>query len=168
MSYFRVYILLFLVFISVNGHSEATKKNQVEDIFIWKISDELQLSAKEEKAFGDIHRSLNKKKSELNEQIKILQIDIKQKKTKLSALEQEKLIKKNKNLLLQLNQVNIEEFDSTKKILGAEKFLEYLFLKQELNSKFKSMILGGALPATVVSGDKSKNLDTKPVVIEEK
>ncbi len=55
-----------------------------------------------------------------------------------------------------------------KKLLGPEKFLEYLFLKQELNTKFKSMVLGvHGLDKPVVEKNKSGDL-TAPVVIEEK
>ena len=150
------------------ANTEVTKKNQIEDIFIWKISDELQLSAKQEKEFGDIHRSLNKKKSELSEQIKNTQIDTKKIEPKLTTTAQIKLIKKNRTLLTQLNQLSVDEFDSMKKLLGPEKFLEYLFLKQELNSKFKSMVLG-TRGADKPVADKIKSGDlTAPVVIEEK
>jgi hypothetical protein len=165
MSNFISFISIFLCTISIGANTETAKKNQIEDIFIWKISDELQLSAKHEKEFGDIHRSLNKKKSELSEQIKNAQIDPKKADIKMSSAEQNKLIKKNRMLLMQLNQLSVDEFDSMKKLLGPEKFLEYLFLKQELNTKFKSMVLGtrGANLTKEKSGDV-----TTPVVIEEK
>ncbi len=91
--------------ILVGATTESTKKNQIEDIFIWKISDELQLSAKQEKQFDDIHRSLNKKKSELSEQIKNTQIDIKKSNPRLTTPAQIKLIKKNRLILPQLNQL---------------------------------------------------------------
>jgi hypothetical protein len=163
-------ILVFISFVSivVCANTENTKKNpknQVEDIFIWKISDELQLSAKQEKEFGDIHRSLNKKKSEITEEIKLTQSDIRKNEKPLSKAEQLKLIQKNRQLLQQLNQLNVDEFDSMKKLLGPEKFLSYLFLKQEINTKFKSMVLGR--PAEKQKdGEKSKA--TEPVVVEER
>lgn len=155
----------------ISAPTEPIKKNQVEDIFIWKISDELQLSAKQEKEFGDIQRSLNKRKSELSEQIKSSQIDIKKSDPKLTIAQQNKLIKKNRALLLQLNQLSVEEFDSTKKLFGPEKFLEYLFLKQELNNKFKSMVLGTRAEKPATDTEKSPEAlvpVAPPVVIEEK
>ena len=41
----------------------------VKSFFIWKISDQLKLTANEEKQFAEINKSLNKKKSELNKKI---------------------------------------------------------------------------------------------------
>ncbi len=169
MSNFISFVFIFLCAISIHANTEIAKKNQIEDIFIWKISDELQLSAKQEKEFGDIHRSLNKKKSELSEQIKNAQTDPKKADIKMSAADQNKLIKKNRMLLTQLNQLSVDEFDSMKKLLGPEKFLEYLFLKQELNTKFKSMVLGTRAGSDKPVVDKVKSGDvTEPVVIEEK
>ena len=45
------------------------KKSHLEDIFIWKMSDELKLTAKQEREFTEINKLLNKKKSELNRKI---------------------------------------------------------------------------------------------------
>ena len=145
MSNFSSFVSIFLYTLLLSANTDTTKKNQIEDIFIWKISDELQLSAKQEKEFGDIHRTLNKKKAELSEQIKSMQTDPKKATIKMSVFYQNKLIKKNRTLLMQLNQLSVDEFDSMKKLMGPEKFLEYLFLKQELNSKFKSMVLGSRI-----------------------
>jgi hypothetical protein len=168
MSNFISFLSIFLCALFLNANTEIVKKNQIEDIFIWKLSDELQLSAKQEKEFGDIHRSLNKKKSELSEQIKNAQTDLKKTDIKMSVFDQNKLIKKNRILLMQLNQLSVDEFDSMKKLLGSEKFLQYLFLKQELNTKFKSMVLGTRGTDKPVA-DKVKSGDvTAPVVIEEK
>lgn len=167
---FKCAVLIFISLVStfVCANTENTKKNpknQVEDIFIWKISDELQLSAKQEKEFGEIHRQLNKKKSELTEQLKQLQTDHRKNQPPLSKLEQVQLIQKNKKILIQLNQLNIDEFESMKKLLGNEKFLSYLFLKQEINAKFKSMVLGRH-PEKHKDDEKSKSVE--PVVVEEK
>lgn len=170
---FKCVILVFISFVAtlVCANTENIKKNpknQVEDIFIWKISDELQLSAKQEKEFGDIHRQLNKKKSELTEQLKQLQTDHRKNQPPLSKLEQVQLIQKNKKILIQLNQLNIDEFESMKKLLGNEKFLSYLFLKQEINTKFKSMVLGHRIEK-IKDEAKAKSTESQsPTITEEK
>lgn len=160
-------VLLLCMFYSsfVIATAETPKKNQVEDIFIWKISDELQLTAKQEKEFGDIHRTLNKKKFELTEDLKKIQTDIRISQPPLTSSEQSKLVQKNRQLLLKLNQLNIDEFDLMKKLLGSQKFLSYLFLKQEINAKFKSMVLGRT-PEKFKEDVKNKS--NEPVVTEEK
>ena len=48
------------------------RKTHIEDIFIWKMSDELKLTAVEEKQFTEISKRLNKKKFELNKKIQDL------------------------------------------------------------------------------------------------
>lgn len=52
-----------------------------------------------------------------------------------------------------------------KKLLGSQKFLSYLFLKQEINAKFKSMVLGRS-PEKLKEDVKNKS--NEPVVTEEK
>jgi hypothetical protein len=70
---FNVFSFLVLISIfSINAYSSneaELKKSHLEDIFIWKMSDELKLTAKQEKQFTEISKSLNKKKSELNKKI---------------------------------------------------------------------------------------------------
>jgi hypothetical protein len=65
-----LFILLISPVLSFAASSELeTKKTYIEDIFIWRMSDELNLTASEEKKFTEIHKDLNKKKSDLNKEI---------------------------------------------------------------------------------------------------
>ena len=114
---------------------KEANKNYIEDIFIWKISDELKLSVQEEKAFTEIQKSLNKKKSELNKRIQ----------DSLAALKDnasEADLKKHRQLLQEYNALVLQEFDSIKKALGAAKFTQYLKIKNELTNKMKSILAG--------------------------
>ena len=67
-----VKILTLLILVSFPAKSYALtneaelKKTYLEDIFIWKMSDELKLTAQEERQFTEINKMLNKKKSEIN------------------------------------------------------------------------------------------------------
>lgn len=140
-------ISFFLLLLSV---SSIAKKNSVEDIFIWKVSDELKLSAQEEKKFADILRELNRQKSELQ--------------TKLSTLSYEKksdTLIKFKKTLIEYNNLSLREFDKMKSLLGEKKFLDYLAIKQDINLKLKSMVLGEEQKA------KGKTLPP-PQIIEER
>lgn len=126
MSFLNIIFVSLLFSVSV-----WAKKNSVEDIFIWKVSDELKLSPQEEKKFADIHRDLNKQKAELQ--------------TSLSILSYEKksdTLKKYKSTLIEYNNLSIKEFDKIKGLLGEKRFLEYLSLKQDINTKLKSLVLG--------------------------
>ncbi len=158
---FAKFILFILIgFGSVtsfaSGEVEA-RKTRIEDIFIWKMSDELKLTAAEEKEFTDISRELNKKKLELNKKIQDLVQSLNDKSTESNLREYKKLIQ-------QYNQISITEFDKIKKIFGSKKFISYLKVKNELNTKMKSILVGE-------KSDKKESDDKclpKPKVIIEK
>lgn len=143
MSFFTA--LLFPIFISLpfaSAQSAPTpKKNSVEDIFIWKVSDELNLSASEEKKFADIHRELNKQKMQLNTQLQKLAFQSKDN-PDLSKARAAEVIKDYKKTLNAYNNLSIQELDKMKSLLGDKKFLAYLAIKQDINLKLKSLVLG--------------------------
>ena len=130
-----IFTTIFLLAYKAYPNDAEIKKSHLEDIFIWKMSDELKLTAKEEKQFTDINKALNKKKSELNKKIQ----DSVQ---NLNETSSEAYLKNHKKLLQEYNQVSIAEFDSIKKLLGNKKFVSYLKIKNELTTKVKSMLIG--------------------------
>jgi hypothetical protein len=113
------------------------RRNHIEDIFIWKISDELKMSVKEEKAFTEINKSLNKKKYDLNRQIQELARQLNAKSPQL-----ESKLKDYRKLLAEYNQLSLAEYDSIKKLLGSQKFADYIRVKSELNAKLRSILAG--------------------------
>lgn len=128
-------ILLIVPSLSFAASSELeTKKTYIEDIFIWRMSDELNLSAGEEKKFTEIHKDLNKKKSDLNKEIQEI--------TQSLSNPDETKIKHLRKVIQSYNQISLEEFDSMKKLLGLKKFAEYLQVKSELTSRVKSLLSG--------------------------
>jgi hypothetical protein len=151
---FNVFSFLVLIFIfSINAYSSneaELKKSHLEDIFIWKISDELKLTAKQEKQFTEISKSLNKKKSELNKKIQEAVQNLK-------TTDSETQLKSYKKLIQEYNQISITEFDDIKKILGAKKFVSYLKIKNELNTKLKSILVGDKL------ADNKRDANAKPL-----
>lgn len=55
-----------------------------------------------------------------------------------------------------------------KKLLGNEKFIAYLFLKQEINTKVKTMVLGRRIEK-IKDESKAKLTESQsPTIIEEK
>lgn len=158
-----VSVFIFILFFSYNAHSNnasATteaelKKSHLEDIFIWKMSDELKLTASEEKKFTEIHRTLNKRKSELNKKIQESIINLKDK-------DNEQSLKAHKKLLQEYNQLSITEFDLIKSLLGSKKFISYLKIKNELTSKVKSILIG----ERANESKKEKSLPPPKVIIE--
>lgn len=156
-----LFILIFSISFNANSSNTTTateaelKKSHLEDIFIWKMSDELKLTANEEKQFTDIHRALNKKKSELNKKIQESIQSLKEK-------DGEAALKAYKKLIQDYNQLSITEFDSIKNLLGAKKFISYIKIKNELTSKVKSILIGERM----ADNKKEKDLPPPKVIIE--
>lgn len=138
-----LFFLLSLPIVSFATSELETKKTYIEDIFIWRMSDELKLTASEEKKFTEIHKELNRKKSELNKEIQ----DV----TQRLAGPDETQVKKLRKLIQNYNQISLDEFDAMKKLLGLKKFAEYLQVKSELTSRVKLLL----------SGEKTNDKDKK-------
>lgn len=119
--------------------SQAAKKNSVEDIFIWKVSDELKLTAVEEKKFADIHRDLNKQKLQLSALLQKLSFQSKEN-LQLSKSKSTEVIKDYRKTLIAYNNLSLQELDKMKSLLGDKKFLDYLAIKQDINLKLKSLV----------------------------
>lgn len=132
------------------------KKNQLEDIFIWKMSDELKLTVQQEKSFTEISKDLNRKKSELNRKI---QETIQN----LNSENQEVKLQNYRKFMSEYNQLSLKEFDSIKKLLGTRKFAEYLQIKNELTSKVKSILIGEKAPE---KKEQSVKLPPPKVIVE--
>ncbi len=131
-------------------------KNKIEELFIWKISDELRLSTKEEKSFADLFRELSQKKMTIGHN----QDDLI---TRLAATPKEKernqLLAEYRQKLTDYNKIQTSEFDEMKKILGPERLAKYLSVKKELTNKVKTLL-------TEKSEKKDSDLPP-PKVIEE-
>jgi hypothetical protein len=120
------------------------------------MSDELKLSAQEEKQFTEISKDLNRKKTELNHKIQQLTQSLPE-----SGSEVE--LRQYKKLLQQYSQISIEEFEAVKKLLGPRKFVSYLKIKSELTSKMRSILIGEKTEKKENSG---KNLPAPKVIVE--
>ncbi len=158
--------IFLLLLLTISSHLVASasevdlKKSHLEDIFIWKMSDELRLTAQQERQFTEINKLLNKKKSELNRKI---QESIQ----KLTANDSDMLLRKHKKLIQEYNEIAITEFDSIKKLLGNEKFVSYLKIKNELTTKIKSILIGDKAPPEK-DDRKLKQLPPPKVIVEAK
>ena len=154
-------ILILISIFSINAYSNneaELKKSHLEDIFIWKISDQLKLTANEEKQFTDINKALNKKKSELNKKIQ-------EAVQNLTAEHSETQLKAYKKLVQDYNQISISEFEDIKKLLGTKKFISYLKIKNELTTKLKSILVGDKLAENKRDAN-SKPLPPPKIIIE--
>lgn len=153
------------------GTSAEVKKSHLEDIFIWKMSDELKLNTQEEKKFTEIQKTLNKKKSEINK-------NIQESNRQLLMVNEKQLpqfLKKHRQMIVDYNQLSLSEFDSVRKLLGDQRFVKYLDIKSDLTNKVKSLLIGDKNldkeitnePKEAVGGDKpGKDLPPPQIIIE--
>lgn len=133
---FPLSIILTLHLFSVASVA-AEKKNQLEELLIWKMSEELKLTPVEEKKFSDIVKKLNEKKGTLNR-------DLQHSVEKMGALSKSKLKEEELNRYRKLTQnygrLGEEEFDQLKGLLGVDRMARYLQVKQDLTNRIKTML----------------------------
>ncbi len=134
------------------------KKNQLEELFIWKLSDELKLGPAEEKKFSELVRQLNQKK--LKDSQKIEQVT-KEFQTAKTDKDKEAVFKNLKKAYQEYNQLSVLELDEMKKLLGPQRLSTYLNVKQDLTAKVKSLLI-----QKTEDKDNRKDLPP-PKVIEE-
>lgn len=159
-KYLALFFILSFAAHSYSSNNEAEiKKTHLEDIFIWKMSDELKLTAQEERQFTDINKQLNRKKAEINRKI---QTSVQN----LRESDSDAALKKHKKLIQEYNDISVTEFNSLKKLLGTKKFISYLKLKNELNSKVKSILIGEK--SVERDDNKAKALPPPKVIVESK
>jgi hypothetical protein len=150
-------LILCLFLFSFQAFAED-KKNQLEELFIWKTSDELKLSTSEEKKFTDIVKSLNKRKSDLSLSLHDSVDKIAAAKT---TKEKDTELTKYRKDLGAYNKISEEEFDKLKTLLGSERLAQYLKLKQDLTGRIKTML---ANPENNKAPDKK--LPAPKVIVE--
>jgi flagellar motility protein MotE (MotC chaperone) len=123
--------------------TESKVKGRLEQLYLWKVSDRLNLNAEQEARFKTIYKEITDNRARLSgEMDKCLgQIE----KSKGNAAEVQKHVTKYEDLLKQYNGVSTEEFDRMKRFLGTAKFGEYLLLKREMTQKLKDVISTGGL-----------------------
>ena len=169
-SYLNI-ILGFAVFLPnwsfANTENIPPKKNQVEDIFIWKMSDELRLTAAEEKKFSEIHKSLNQKKVSLQSELATLSYELR-KKPSMSKKEITLTVKKFKKTTQDYSQLSTLELSEMLNLLGERRFLEYIAIKQDISSKLKNLLVGEDPNKSKSSVSSTVRSLSPPQIIEEK
>jgi hypothetical protein len=118
--------------------ADSNKTNQrIDDLFVWMVSEKLQLKPNVEGEFASVFKELSKRKQELSEKAEE-QIE--------SILKQpnpdrrKKMIEEYRGTLVELGQIQVQEVERFSKVLGDEKFVQYLAAKQELGKKIRTLV----------------------------
>lgn len=138
--------------------ANAPKKNHLEELFIWKVSEELKLSTIEEKKFTDTIHDLNAKKQQLTQNLETATSTLIHAKNDVDRKAQFLLFKK---ILKDYNKLSLDELDRLNAILGIRKLSKYLEVKLDLTNKVKSLMLNPD------KADHEKKPLPKPQIIEE-
>lgn len=130
------------------------ERKRLEELFIWKMSEELKLSVDTEVAFAEALRSLNREKSvalnELNEALVALGEATRREKAageaslSLAMNRYEKAVRR-------YGEVPVREVARLKPILGAEVLARYLFAKSQVTEKLLAISTSGATASESVA-----------------
>lgn len=149
---------VFCLNLSFSAAIAAEKRNQLEELLIWKMSDELKLTPPEEKKFSDIVRDINKRKAQFSQD---LQKSVEKMNVAKSDKDREDVLAQYRKSLQLYGRMGEEEFDRLKPLLGPGRMIQYLLIKQDLTNRIKTMLLNPEAP-------KSSKPLPQPKLIEEK
>lgn len=116
------------------------ERRRLEELFIWKMSEELKLSVESETPFAEAIRALNREKASLNQELaRALQAIEKAK----SSKEREAALKSYEKASRQYGELPIKEMNRMRPILGPEKLGQYLVGKSLMAEKLKALSTSG-------------------------
>ncbi len=119
------------------------EKRRLEELFIWKMCEELKLPVEVESSFAQAIRALNQEKSKSLADIEAALIAIEQAKT---VADSEKAVKRYEKAIRKFGDVPIREVSRLRRILGAERLSRYLVSKSQMAEKLKAMAQGSTQP----------------------
>lgn len=131
---------------------ESKERSRLEELFIWKTSEELKLVPAEEMKYTEIIRTLNVEKKRSAEAMDEAIRGLGQVKTKAEA---EKALARHREALRKYQAVQLAELDRLRPLLGTERLARYLLVKNEITEKLKAVLTSGPTPAPVEA--KTKN-----------
>lgn len=132
-------------------------RQRVEQLFVWKVSDRLQLTPDQESKFEAAFKKITEEKQKNSQELDTALVNLE--KAKADKKQSAKLLKTYLDLIKKSNQLPNREMDTVSKIFGSEKMVEYVLLKREMTQKFKDAL---------VQGRDSKAELKEPSVIQEK
>lgn len=145
----------------------AREKRRLEELFIWKMSEELKLPVETEGSFAEAIRSLNREKAKANVAVAeaLNAIDKAQNSDRAkSKKEIEKAVKLYESAWRQYGALPLREVSRLRAILGPEKLGRYLVAKSVMAEKLTALSVGEASGSGKKEAPKSptpKTTETK-------
>jgi hypothetical protein len=129
--------------------SAARERSRIEELFIWKASEELKLGAAEEAKFSAAVRSFNAKRRTANAKMDEALAQLAKAKTKAEA---DSALNAHRAALRGVQSVQTAELDQLRPLLGSQKLAQYLVVKNSILEKLKSVL---SAPAPASTGPQS-------------
>lgn len=123
--------------------SEATMTNEqkhrkhLDELFIWKASEELKLRPEEEMKFTDIIRRSNTRRRQLAERMEATVKDLSYVTTKADA---ERALARHREAIAESQKLQNTELDQLKALLGPVRMAKYLVVKNDLTDKLRALL----------------------------
>lgn len=124
---------------------DSKERSRIEELFIWRTSEELRLAPIEEQKFTEAIHALNKRRREANERMDAALVTLSNAKTKAAA---EKALAGHGAALREVHAVQLAEIDKLRRLLGPEKLAQYLVEKNSILEKLKTMLAAPQEPAS--------------------
>jgi len=148
---------LLLIPMKLKSATESEKaRSRLEDLFLWKVSDTLELNTSQEEQFKVEFKRLNEKRSKNAQAMETLLKQFETEKDKEVATISSS-IEKYKKALADYNQLQIEEVKNFRKIFGDKKFAQYLILKRDLTQKLKNLLSEPSRPESAQPKDQGRD-----------
>lgn len=123
--------------------ADSKERARLEELFIWKTSEELKLTPADEQKFTSAIHDLNKRRRDANAKLDAALATLAAAKTKAEA---EKALVAHRAALRETQAVQTAELDRLRPLLGSEKLAKYIVAKSSILEKLKTML---AAPATL-------------------
>lgn len=117
--------------------TDAKERNRLEELFIWKTSEELRLAPNEEQKFTEAIHQLNQRRKEANAKMDAALSALSAAKTKVEA---DKALTAHRAALKDMQAAQTAELDKLKPLLGSEKLAQYIVVKNSILEKLKTML----------------------------
>ncbi len=112
------------------------ERKRLEEVFIWKMSEELRLSVEIETTFAEAIRALNREKYSANSEVSMALVAIEKSK---SPKERDQALKRYERAWRTYGELPIREVSRMKPILGVEKLGQYLVAKSQMAERMKAL-----------------------------
>lgn len=133
---YKIIVLFFLVFTYFLQAEPDHQVKKFEDLFIWKISDELKLTPKEEDIVTKVIKESNLKKATTNAELESLYKKLKE---ATSDDVRKATFSKIRSAHKAQLAITLGELDKLNKGIGLKKLGQYLELKRDLAEKIKGI-----------------------------